>query len=90
MTYVDTLKYSSSVGNSIQASAKSLESQNVGCTGPMRQARPPFFTTLVEQCFDEQTLQSLAIQSFIDGVKLYIAFCSTFIYPEIRIEGSHW
>lgn len=40
-----TSMYSASVGKSIQTSAKNLESQNVGCTGPMRQAKPPLFTT---------------------------------------------
>ena len=41
-----TVMYSSSVGNSIQQSAKKRDSQKVGCTGPMRQARPPCLTTL--------------------------------------------
>ena len=40
-----TSLYSASVGKSIQTSANNLESQNVGCTGPMRQAKPPLFTT---------------------------------------------
>ena len=40
-----TSLYSASVGKSIQTSAKNLESQNVGWTGPMRQAKPPLFTT---------------------------------------------
>ena len=38
--------YSSSVGNSIQASANRRDSQNVGCTGPIKQARPPSLRTL--------------------------------------------
>jgi len=38
--------YSSSVGNSIHTSAKNRDSQNVGCTGPMRHALPPFLSTL--------------------------------------------
>ena len=41
-----TVRYSSSVGNSIQQSAKKRDSQKVGCTGPMRQARPPGLVTL--------------------------------------------
>ena len=41
-----TFLYSSSVGNSIQASAKNLDSQKVGWTGPIRQASPPALVTL--------------------------------------------
>lgn len=40
-----TSVYSSSVGNSIQTSAKKRDSQNVGCTGPITHARPPGFVT---------------------------------------------
>ena len=40
-----TSRYSCSVGNSIQASAKKLDSQKVGCTGPIMHANPPFFST---------------------------------------------
>jgi hypothetical protein len=38
--------YSSSFGKSIQASAKKRDNQNVGYTGPIKQALPPSFKTL--------------------------------------------
>ena len=41
-----TSVYSSSVGKSIQASANQRDSQKVGCTGPIKQARPPSLITL--------------------------------------------
>lgn len=44
-----TSVYSSSVGNSIQASAKNRDSQKVGCTGPIKHARPPSLITLHRQ-----------------------------------------
>ena len=44
-----TSVYSSSVGKSIQASANRRDSQKVGCTGPIKQARPPSLITLHAQ-----------------------------------------
>lgn len=38
--------YSSSFGKSIHTSAKKRDNQKVGCTGPIRQAFPPIFSTL--------------------------------------------
>lgn len=38
--------YSSSLGKSIQTSAKKRDNQNVGYTGPIRHALPPSFKTL--------------------------------------------
>lgn len=40
-TLVNQSRYSCSVGNSIQTSAKNLETGWVGCTGPIRHAVPP-------------------------------------------------
>ena len=64
-----TWKYSSSVGNSIQASAKSLESQNVGWTGPIRQARPPLLTTLAENQGCRNQCSLLDSSSFLKRVE---------------------
>ena len=55
--------YSSSVGNSIHASANQRESQKVGCTGPIRHAMPPSLTTLHTCCTNLHTKRCSTMQS---------------------------